>query len=134
MMKPNHNASPVALAPAPVAPVTSPPTKDSAMDNPDLKAQMDELLALRAENAKLKAQTSRKLGMGITEKGGLSVYGIGSFPTTLYKSQWLALLDAADDIRALLATAEAAGQLSEGKGNPPKHPVVKPVKDAKKAA
>ena len=40
--------------------------------------------------------------MKVSEKGALSVYGLGRFPVTLYKEQWSRLLDAADDIRAFL--------------------------------
>ena len=60
-----------------------------------------ELARLRAENEALKAQAlaSVKTGLKITEKGGLSVYGMGRFPVTLYKSQWLKLLDKAEAIK-----------------------------------
>jgi len=40
--------------------------------------------------------------MKVSEKGGVSVYGLGRFPVTLYKEQWNRLLDIADDIRAFL--------------------------------
>lgn len=55
----------------------------------------------KAENAKLIAERDKPKavgGMKITEKGGLSVYGLGRFPVTLYKSQWRALLGQADVI------------------------------------
>jgi hypothetical protein len=65
-----------------------------------------ELERLRAENAALKRASSRGLGLKISEKGGLSVYGLGRFPVTLYKEQWLKLLDMAEDIRAFI-TANA---------------------------
>jgi hypothetical protein len=45
--------------------------------------------------------------MKVSEKGALSVYGMGRFPVTLYKEQWLKLLDMAADIRAFIATNEA---------------------------
>ena len=38
----------------------------------------------------------------MSEKGGVSVYGLGRFPVTLYKEQWAKLLDMADDIRAFI--------------------------------
>jgi len=41
--------------------------------------------------------------MKVSEKGGLSVYGMGRFPVTLYKEQWLKLLDMSDDIRRFIA-------------------------------
>jgi hypothetical protein len=45
--------------------------------------------------------------MKVSEKGALSVYGMGRFPVTLYKEQWLKLLDMADDIRAFIAAHSA---------------------------
>ena len=48
---------------------------------------------LERENALLRAKSSGKLSLKIGEKGGLSVYGLGRFPVSLYKSQWLRLLD-----------------------------------------
>ena len=61
-----------------------------------------EVARLRAENAALKAQTTRGVAMKVSEKGGVSVYGLGRFPVTLYKEQWTKLLDMADAIRAFI--------------------------------
>jgi hypothetical protein len=62
-----------------------------------------ELERLRAENAALKARPTRgTVSLKVSEKGGLSVYGLGRFPVTLYKEQWTKLLDMADEIRAFL--------------------------------
>ncbi len=61
-----------------------------------------ELARLKAENERLKGQQSRGLSMKVSEKGALSVYGLGRFPVTLYKEQWQKLLAMADDIRAFL--------------------------------
>ena len=44
--------------------------------------------------------------MKVSEKGGLSVYGLGRFPVTLYKEQWLRLLDLAEDIKTFIAQNE----------------------------
>ena len=44
--------------------------------------------------------------MKVSEKGGLSVYGMGRFPITLYKEQWLKLLDMSDGIRVFIAANE----------------------------
>ena len=66
-----------------------------------------ELKRLRKENAALKKGTSSSVRMKVSEKGALSVYGMGRFPVTLYKEQWLKLLDMADDIRAFLAANDA---------------------------
>ncbi len=59
--------------------------------------ELDELNRLRAENAALKARTV--LTMKVGNAGGVSVYGMGRFPVTLYKSQWEKLLENADEIR-----------------------------------
>jgi hypothetical protein len=69
------------------------PTED------ELKAELEKL---KAENAALKTRTSRGISMKVSEKGGLSIYGLGRFPVTLYLEQWTKLLDMAEDIRAFL--------------------------------
>jgi hypothetical protein len=64
-----------------------------------------KLARLEAENRALKEQAERKPGelrLKISEKGGLSVYGLGRFPVTLYKEQWTRLLDYADAIGTFL--------------------------------
>jgi len=63
------------------------------------------LARLEAENKALREQMERKPGqlrLKVGEKGGLSVYGLGRFPVTLYKEQWIRLLDQADEIRSFL--------------------------------
>jgi hypothetical protein len=67
----------------------------------------DELERLRNENAALKKGASSNVRMKVSEKGGLSVYGMGRFPVTLYKEQWLKLLDMSDQIREFIAANEA---------------------------
>ena len=67
----------------------------------------DELERLRAENAALKSRGSRGVSLKVSEKGGLSVYGLGRFPVTLYKEQWGKLLDMADEIRAFIKEHDA---------------------------
>lgn len=67
----------------------------------DLEA---EIARLRAENASLKRPERGKLSLKVSEKGALSVYGMGRFPVTLYKEQWLKLLDIGDDIKAFIAS------------------------------
>lgn len=66
-----------------------------------------ELERLRKENAALKAQSARGVSLKVSEKGGVSVYGLGRFPVTLYKEQWTRLLDMADDIRAFIKEHDA---------------------------
>lgn len=75
------------------------------MENND--AMKAELERLRAENQALKKTSSRGLSLKISEKGGLSVYGLGRFPVTLYKEQWTKLLDMAEDIRAFIKANES---------------------------
>jgi hypothetical protein len=65
----------------------------------DIKAELERL---RAENQALKKTSARGLSLKVSEKGGLSVYGLGRFPVTLYKEQWNKLLDMADDIRSFI--------------------------------
>ena len=74
------------------------------MSDEDLKAEIERL---RAENDKLKNKGVRGLSLKVSEKGGVSLYGVGRFPVTLYKEQWTKLLDMSDDIRAFLATHDA---------------------------
>lgn len=66
-----------------------------------------ELERLRAENEALKTRSSRGVSMKVSEKGAVSVYGLGRFPVTLYKEQWTKLLDMADDIRAFIRDNES---------------------------
>jgi hypothetical protein len=75
-----------------------------------LKAELEKL---KAENAALKKTTSRGLSLKVSEKGALSVYGMGRFPVTLYKEQWLKLLDLTDDIRAFIAANESSLKTKE---------------------
>jgi len=64
---------------------------------------MAELQRLREENLKLKASKKASVSLKVTEKGGVSFYGLGRYPTTLYKEQWNLLLDHVDEIREFLA-------------------------------
>ena len=63
----------------------------------------EDLLARIAELEK-KAEGRKKgvLEFRVGEKGGVSVYGLGRFPVTLYYEQWVRLLDMAADLRAFL--------------------------------
>jgi hypothetical protein len=70
-------------------------------------AMREELERLRAENAALKKTSAKGISMKVSEKGGLSIYGLGRFPITLYKEQWTKLLDMADDIRTFLKANDA---------------------------
>jgi len=71
------------------------------MVDEDVKAELERL---RAENESLKRTSSGGLSLKVSEKGALSVYGLGRFPVTLYKEQWVRLLDLAEDIRTFIQT------------------------------
>lgn len=74
------------------------------MSDDDLKAEIERL---KAENERLKKGGSRGTSLKVSDKGGVSVYGLGRFPVTLYKEQWTKLLDMADDIRAFMKDNDA---------------------------
>lgn len=74
------------------------------MSDEDLKAELERL---RAENERLKQSKTRAVSLKVSDKGGVSVYGLGRFPVTLYKEQWSKLLDMADEIRAFIKENEA---------------------------
>jgi hypothetical protein len=77
--------------------------RGARMADEDLKAELERL---QAENARLKRQQGRT-SLKVSEKGGVSVYGLGRFPVTLYKEQWTKLLAMADDIRAFITEHDA---------------------------
>ena len=62
---------------------------------------------LREENAALKSSLSKGLSLRVSEKGALSVYGLGRFPVTLYKEQWLRLLDMNESIQTFIKQNES---------------------------
>jgi hypothetical protein len=74
------------------------------MAEEDLQAELERL---RAENERLKNRGAKGVSLKVSEKGGVSVYGLGRFPVTLYKEQWTRLLDMADDIRAIIKDNDA---------------------------
>ena len=74
------------------------------MNEEDMKAELERL---KEENERLKARQSRAVSLKVSEKGALSVYGLGRFPVTLYKEQWAKLLAMTDDIRAFLKENDA---------------------------
>ncbi len=71
----------------------------------DMRAELERL---RAENSALKKAPARgTLSMKVSEKGALSVYGMGRFPVTLYKEQWLKLLGIAEDLKEFIKANES---------------------------
>ena len=71
----------------------------SLMSEDEVKTELERL---RQENDRLKRAATKGVTLKVSEKGGVSVYGLGRFPVTLYKEQWAKLLDMADDLRAFL--------------------------------
>ena len=82
------------------------------MAEDDLRAELEKL---KAENAALKSRGSKGVSMKVSEKGGVSVYGLGRFPVTLYKEQWTKLLDMAEDIRSFIHEHDAELKTKEEK-------------------
>jgi regulator of replication initiation timing len=80
------------------------------MSEEDLRAEMERL---RIENEALKAKLSRPTTIKVSEKGAVSVYGLGRFPVTLYKEQWVKLLAMADDIKRFIAENDSRLRVRE---------------------
>ena len=74
------------------------------MEDDNLKSELERL---KAENAHLKSERGRTVSLKISGKGGVSVYGLGRFPVTLYKEQWTKLLAMTDEIRAFIKEHDA---------------------------
>jgi hypothetical protein len=69
------------------------------MNEAEMKAELERL---RAENTKLKSKDAAGLSLKVSEKGAVSLYGMGRFPVTLYKEQWLRILASAPVIEAFI--------------------------------
>jgi hypothetical protein len=69
------------------------------MSDEDLRAEIEKL---RAENDQLKTKGVRGLSLKVSEKGAVSLYGVGRFPVTLYKEQWIKILGMKDEIETFL--------------------------------
>jgi hypothetical protein len=74
--------------------------KENAMSDDDLKA---ELARLKAENEALKAKEKRGTYLRVSEKGGVSLYGMRRFPITFYREEWERILGMADEVRGFIA-------------------------------
>ena len=71
----------------------------------------EELKKRVADLEKQSGRRSGKLEFKVGEKGGVSVYGLGRFPVTLYYEQWIRLLDNAGELREFLEENKAEGRL-----------------------
>jgi hypothetical protein len=67
-----------------------------------------EIERLKAENESLKKPARGQMSLKVSEKGALSVYGLGRFPVTLYREQWEKLLAMAEEIRNFIRDHDAA--------------------------
>jgi hypothetical protein len=83
--------------------VILPALKEHCMADDTVPAELERL---RAENEALKRRATKGVTLKVSEKGGMSVYGLGRFPVTLYKEQWKKLLGMADDIRTFIVEHE----------------------------
>lgn len=86
----------------PVASLNATPTMSTTQMQHMIQQLMEQNAALQA-----KANVVRRITLKVSEKGGLSVYGLGRFPVTLYKEQWERLLGEADNIRQFMADNDA---------------------------
>jgi hypothetical protein len=77
----------------------------------------DELKAKLAELEKqVQGRKRGSLDFKVSEKGGVSVYGLGRFPVTLYYEQWIRLLEQADQIRAFLEENKSQLKMKNAEG------------------
>ena len=78
----------------------------------DMKVELERL---RAENEALKNKKAKSgtLSMKVSEKGALSVYGMGRFPVTLYKEQWLKLLSITEEIKKFIEENDSSLKTKE---------------------
>jgi len=74
-------------------------------DPNDVQAELERL---RAENEALKSRAKRETRLKVSEKGGVSLYGIRRFPVTFYKEEWDTILGMADEIRAFIRENEGS--------------------------
>lgn len=80
------------------------------MADQDLQAELERL---RAENEALKQKRTGAVSMKVSEKGAVSVYGLGRFPVTLYQEQWQKLLGLADEIKTFIEQNKAQLKVKE---------------------
>jgi len=74
---------------------------------PTQEEMQAEIERLKAENENLKKPVRGTLALKVSEKGALSVYGMGRFPVTLYREQWEKLLGMSDQIRDFIQQNDA---------------------------
>ena len=83
-----------------------------------------EIERLRAENETLKKPARGQMSLKVSEKGALSVYGMGRFPVTLYREQWEKLLAMSDQIREFIQANDSPAEeegIADGERHGPDH-------------
>lgn len=80
---------------------------------PLMTAEQQRIADLEAQIARLKAQSQAKLRLKVSDKGALSVYGLGRFPVTLYRGQWERLAEAMPQIMQFIADNSDALSVKE---------------------
>jgi len=76
-----------------------------------------EELKARVQELEKQADTKKRSGameFRVSEKGGVSVYGLGRFPVTLYYEQWMRLLGACDDLKAFIEENKSKLKMKQG--------------------
>jgi len=69
--------------------------------------ERDELEQLRKQKATREAQDKKGISFKVSEKGGVSVYGLGRFPVTLYQEQWLRLFSEVENLKTFIEENKA---------------------------
>ena len=80
------------------------------MSDQEMQAELERS---RAENAQLKNKDKGGITLKVSEKGAVSLYGMGRFPVTLYKEQWLRILGNASEIEAFIRDNESRPKSKE---------------------
>lgn len=80
------------------------------MSQAELLAKLE---AMQSENDRLRKAATSKITLKVSDKGAVSLYGMGQWPVTLYRSQWERVLDNAEAIRAFIEAHK--GMLAEKK-------------------
>ena len=77
----------------------------------DVKAENERL---KAEIEAMKKAAVKGISLKVSEKGAVSVYGMGRFPVTLYMEQWLKLLEMGEQIRTFIKDNESKLKKKDG--------------------
>ncbi|MCB0384612.1 MAG: hypothetical protein KDD43_04395 [Bdellovibrionales bacterium] len=77
------------------------------MSDENMQAELERLRRENSELKKTKSGGKKEITFKVSQKGAVSVYGMGRFPVTLYKEQWIRLLDKKDDLLAFIDENDA---------------------------